>query len=134
MPPLLFTSSTASSAPICFKMPWRAQGPDSGASSAILTSFGCCPRACRGASAPAAPASPSLIAVRRPNVEGLLIAVSLPCGCDSLVVSRFHQAEVRTADPIVREQGPVRPFENDVARLEHIAMIGALERLGHALL
>ena len=56
-------------------MPWRAQGPDSGTSSAIFTSRGFCARARRGASAAAVPARPSLMAVRRPNVEGVVIAV-----------------------------------------------------------
>src|SRR4029434_6027685 len=38
MPPWLLISSIAISAPICLSWPWRAQRPDSGATSAILTS------------------------------------------------------------------------------------------------
>src|SRR6266403_398563 len=154
MPPLLFTSSLASSAPICSRMPWRAHGPDSGTTSAIFTSFGFCARACRGASTAAAPARPILIAVRRPNVEGLLIPSSpvwsapqavaglgprRPRRSDEVVVIplialRFRQAEVRAADAIVGQQGLVRPLEDDVARLQDVAMIRALESLGHSLL
>ena len=40
----------------------------------------------------------------------------------------FRQTEVRAADPIVVQQGLVRPLEDDVARLQHVAVIRALER------
>src|SRR4029077_8935520 len=61
MPPALFTSSMAISAPICSRMPWRAQAPDSGTTRAIFTSFGACARARRvGSAAAAAVARPIL--------------------------------------------------------------------------
>ena len=75
MPPLLFTSSMAISAPICSRMPCRAQAPDSGTTNAIFTSLGFCARARRGASAAAVPASPILMAVRRPNGDGVVMGV-----------------------------------------------------------
>src|SRR5262245_28435242 len=138
MPPLLLTSSMAISAPICSRMPWRAQAPDSGTTSAIFTSRGDCARARRGASAAAVPARPILRAVRRPSGEGVDMPVvplwSGPAARIRGVALRFRQAEIRAADPIVGEEGLVRPLEDDVARLQHVAVIRALERLGHALL
>src|SRR5215470_15430146 len=130
MPPLLFTSSMASSAPICSRMPWRAQGPESGTTRAIFTSRGLWARARRGASTAAVPVSPILMAVRRPIREGVVMrVVSL-----WLKVLRVGQPEIRAADPIVGEQGLVRSLEDDVTGLQHVAVIRALERLGHALL
>src|SRR5262249_22914332 len=130
MPPLLFTSSMASSAPICSRMPWRAQGPESGTTSAIFTSRGVCAPARRRASTAAALASPILMAVRRPIEEGMVIRVVSIW----LWVLRVGQPQVRAADPIVSEQGLVRPLEDDVTGFQHVAVIRALERLGHALL
>ena len=75
MPPALFTSSMAISAPICSRMPWRAQAPDSGTTKAILTSFGFCARARRvGSAAAAAVARPILMAVRRPIGSGVVMS------------------------------------------------------------
>src|SRR5262244_1884207 len=130
MPPLLFTSSMASSAPICSRMPWRAQGPESGTTRAIFTSRGFCARARRGASAAAVATSPVLMAVRRPINEGVVMRVVSIW----LWVLRVGKPEVRAADPIVGEQGLVRPIEDDVTRLQHVAVVRALERFGHALL
>ncbi len=62
-PPPAFTSSTAISAPMRSRIPWRAHGPVSGTSSAISTSFAACARA-----VPASAAAPlSASAVRRAN-------------------------------------------------------------------
>src|SRR5215472_9582489 len=130
MPPLLLTSSMASSAPICSRMPWRAHGPERGTTRAIFTSRGFCARARRGTSTAAVPASPILMAVRRPIDEGMVMRVISIW----LWVLRVGQPEVRAADPIVGEQGLVRPIEHDMTRLQHVAMVRALERFGHALL
>src|SRR6185436_20406922 len=102
-------------------MPWRAHGPDSGTTSAIFTSFGFCARARRGASAVAAPVRPSLIAVRRPNVAGVLMPVVSPVIVTSSLTLRFRQAEVRATHPIVGQQRLVWSFEHDVSRLQHVA-------------
>src|SRR5260221_8059659 len=135
MPPLLFTSSIASSAPICSRMPWRAQAPDSGTTSAIFTSRGLCARARRGASTAAVPARPILMAVRRPIGESMLMPVlSLWLGVRGEIALRFRQTEIRAAHTIVGQQGLVRPLEDDVARFQDVAVIRALQRLGHALL
>src|SRR5438552_346911 len=132
MPPLLFTSSIASSAPICSRMPWRAQAPDSGTTSAIFTSRGLCARAGRGASTAAVPARPILMAVRRPIGESMLMPVLSVVRSPWGTALRFRQTEIRAADTIVGQQGLVRPLEDDVARFQHVAVIRAFERLGHA--
>src|SRR5262245_19834955 len=135
MPPPLFTSSMASSAPICSRMPWRAQGPDSGTTNAIFTSRGFCARARRGASAAAAPARAILIAVRRANGERMVIPVfSLVVGIPLMIALRVRQTEIRAAHPVVGQQGLVRPLEDDMAGLQHVAVVRALQGLGHALL
>src|SRR4029077_11817450 len=129
-PPLLFTSSIASSAPICSRMPWRAHGPDSGTTSALFTSLGFCARARRGASAVAAPASPILIAVRRPNgVSVLMPIISRVVAIPWWLLLRLRQAQVRASNAVVAEQRLVRPLENDVSCFEHVAMIRTLQRL-----
>src|SRR6516164_7935392 len=97
---------------------------------AFFASRGFCARARRGASAAAAPASPILMAVRRPIDEGVVMRVVSIW----LWVLRVGEPEVRTADPIVGKQGLVRPIEHDVTRLQHIAVVRALERFGHTLL
>src|SRR5689334_3786072 len=129
MPPALFTSSMAISAPICSRIPCRAHGPDSGTTRAIFTSFGVCARARRtGSAAAAVAARPILMAVRRPIFEGSGVVMRSPS-----LVSCFGQAQVRPAHPVVGQQGLVSPFQHDVPRLQHVAVVGALQRLGHAL-
>src|SRR5215813_12496633 len=134
MPPLLFTSSMASSAPICSRMPWRAQGPESGTTRAIFTSRGLCARARRGASTAAVPVSPILMAVRRPIGEGVVMRIVSLWLKGLWIALRGGQPQIRAADPIVGEQGFVRSLEDDVTGFQHVAVIRALERLGHALL
>src|SRR5215471_3980075 len=111
MPPLLFTSSMAS-----------------------FTSRGLCARARRGASTAAVPVSPILMAVRRPIGEGVGMRVVSLWLKVLWIALRVRQPQIRAADPIVGEQGLVRPLEDDVTGFQHVAVIRALERLGHALL
>ena len=126
MPPSSLISSMAVSAPHFTSVPWRAQGPLSGAITATLIGLGWARSMRHGidvVASVAAPSAPCLMIVRL--VVFMASSVSLAADLHS---------KISAPHAFVRHQRLVRPFHRDAAGLQHVAVVAGLQRLGDALL
>src|SRR6202165_4607119 len=116
MPPARLMSSIAMSAPFFISSPWRAHGPDIGAIIATRTSLAC------------DQAGPALTAIAAASMTFTIVLIVSP------PFRKTSHSKIRPFHLFVCEQRFGRPFEDEMPRLEHIAIVAGSERLGHALL
>src|SRR5690606_34051732 len=131
-PPCALMCSTAISAPIRITWPWRAQGPDNGTISPILT--GVCAAAGSARSAAASAATARRVNLESPVLRMAVLSLIIPYSFLLLARRPTSQAEVRTTDTVVVFQRSVISLEDHAAGLEHVAAVGEMKRLRDALL
>src|SRR6185503_12358712 len=139
IPPLALISFAAVSAPHLMSVPWRAQGPESGAMTAILTGFPCARSKRHGIAVAvarlAAPSAPCLMIVR---LVVMISSTSLLCRSTSAPIVapyfRCSHSKISPSHALVRYQCLVRAFHRDTAGLKHIAAVAGFQCLGDALL